>query len=188
VNINTDITLEEFRTLIDFYKELKNSKQHNDVVPVISKIIESVKVSAYHERNKRIYEMYKKGHTYKEISEQVNLTPSAIQRICWTNDVTWKRMDECPDKMPFLICLNKSCEDFNFVNTRPTRIYNVLYKNNLVNRDETIVDLDKVSDDYLLSLRDIGKKSLAIIRYAYEIYLANNYGEKYGNDNRNTNR
>jgi len=180
MKLELDISHEEYDTIsklyakLKLYAKIKKSDVSNQLILLLSKILESVKTERFCERNVNIYRMHLEGHSYKEIGDLFDLTPSAVQRICWKQETIKNRLSHSADEVPFLECITIAAKELNMPNTRPTRVYNTLYRNGLIDFNENVKNLDEISDIKFLKMKSIGPKSLILIRRAYEIYKERN--------------
>lgn len=120
-------------------------------------------------RNLQIIEARLLGKTWKKLGEEFNLSPITCRKIVDRYIAEIKAIEASIGKHDFYAAL---CEVMKYIdNSSPNKIFNILWRAKIAQKlNDDIFALDKYTDEDLLRLRNIGEKSLKIIREANELY------------------
>lgn len=127
-----------------------------------------MEVETWYETSKRfneVYQLYEEGFGTEEIAKQLDLSPFAVQTIIKKKNIKYKSDGE------FKNAIIEACADFGIPKCFAIRLYNTLRRNGVVKviNGKELVLANKYNDYQLLHMKDIGTKSVRIIRKACEI-------------------
>lgn len=108
----------------------------------------------YSKRNLEVREMRKQGMKLREIGEKTGLTTDRVRQICVALDLREQRTGD-----PLYDALNEAAIKMD---TSPARAYNCLRKAGIY----TLEEAAKYTDEQLMRIRNVGSKTLCIIREA----------------------
>lgn len=119
------------------------------------------------ERNDKIIELRKKGHTLDEIATLFGISNARVHQICKRS---YQRTIDLKRNNVYYKILIKACEECNKNPTMATRIFKALDRNGIISEMETFgTTFGDYEDDKLLKIYGIGKETLEIIHHADDI-------------------
>lgn len=124
------------------------------------------------ERNAKIVELREKGLTFKQISEEIGLTPGGVSNIYYNQLSKKKLLEKEPHRLSFYGYLLMASDKLD-VNHRYAMIaYNALVRNHLIHEVEHDMSyLISLSDDRLRKIKFIGELGVKLIRLADDIRI-----------------
>ena len=119
------------------------------------------------ERNDKIIELRKKGHTLDEIATLFGISNVRVHQIC---KPSYQRTIDLKRNNIYYKILIKACEECNKNSTIATRIFKALSRNGIISEMEIFGTMfGDYKDDELLKIHGIGKETLKVIHRADNI-------------------
>ena len=172
--IETEITEYELSRLKSFRNKLHDNDEDPLIIGILNRMIYSGESNNALEREKRIYDMKTyKGYTFAAIGKKFGISAPRAAQIYHRYERKQALLNnEKKYGIPtFYSCLLESAEEIGMSERTVTRTYYALRNAGIIQElEELNITLDKYSNEYLLSIRNFGRRCLELSRDANERY------------------